>query len=456
MKNKVKKWILDENLIEKGDTVICAVSGGADSVSMFHVLLELQEALGYSMEICHINHCLRGEIADQDAAFVQELAEFHAIPFHLEKVDVKIIASEKKMSEETAGRMVRYAFFDQLCKSDKTMKIATAHTASDQIETVLFNLLRGTGIRGLSGIPAKRGNIIRPLLSTSREEVEEYLQKKQLNHCEDESNASLMYTRNRIRHEVVPILRNFQPDLEKHFFETTKQLKLIENHLEKEAEKLFIASTDGEGGFDRKVLLEADEAILSVFFRKVLVENGISVDAKLIETCKELLTKPNRIEVNGVKRIESFHGSFKILEKEKKEEKFTIVSEIEEKTFLPDKRIFRICSISSYELQNLKKVHDRPLKNWIDCDRIDKKFIVRTRNPGDFFTPVGRGVSKTLKKLFNESGLTLEKRASCVIAECEKGIFWVEGFGVAEWASPTETSTKIAQIFIEGELSHEL
>lgn len=454
MKDKVQQWITEKALIAENDTVICAVSGGADSVAMLNVLLELQGAVDFSLEVCHMNHGLRGEDADEDALFVKELAAKKGLPFHGKSVDVTKIAAEQRVSIETAGRLARYAFFEELSQEGETVKIATAHTATDQVETMLFYLLRGTGLTGLCGIPAKRSVIIRPMRTVSRNEIEEYLGKRKILYREDQSNASLEYTRNQIRLTVLPLLREFQPDLESHFLETSEQLSEIHAFLEKEAEELRISSFDQRGGYDRKTLLDADSAVQSVFFRDILQKEKLPVDANRIHKCKKILQKPNRISLDKDTMAESYHGKFRIVHKNMVGESLCILGKMGENQ-LSDGRICYIREISSEKPQSLKKIHDRHLKNHFDCDRIGKEFTLRTRQPGDVFSPAGRGVSKTLKKLFNEKGLTIQQKTHCIIAESEKGIFWVEGFGVAQWATPTDDTQIIGEIFIEEGLSRE-
>ena len=203
---KVKRYADKHRMIAPGDTVVAGVSGGADSVCLFLMLCELAEEIDFHLAVVHVNHKIRPEAA-ADAAYVEELCKSRNIPFILEEKDVKEYAGEKHLSEEEAGREVRYQAFEEAlgkygsCSGEKEGqgRIAVAHNANDRAETMLFHLFRGTGLTGAGGIRAVRGHIVRPLLCLRREEIEEYLGKKGVFFCIDRTNLEDTYTRNRIR-----------------------------------------------------------------------------------------------------------------------------------------------------------------------------------------------------------------------------------------------------------------
>lgn len=215
---KVKKHIRENALLEKGDSVLVAVSGGADSVCLLDVLCALKEELSLSLFVAHVNHGLRGLEADRDEAFARELSKKYGLPCYVQKSDVKCVAKEKKCSLEEAGRIVRYDFFHAICEKHGILKIATAHNKNDNVETVCMRFMRGTGLTGLCGIPVKtQGNIIRPLLFLSRDEIERYLFSRGLSFVTDSSNLEDEYTRNKVRHNLIPyILENHNEN----FFDT--------------------------------------------------------------------------------------------------------------------------------------------------------------------------------------------------------------------------------------------
>jgi tRNA(Ile)-lysidine synthase len=214
MLEKIRKYIGEQHLLNPGERVAVACSGGADSVALLHILVELRETLGIVLSVAHFHHQIRGAEADMDNKFVEELAASFQLEFHSGSGNVPEHAAESKISIETAARELRHQWFAELIKQGKTDKIATAHTLDDQAETVLMRILRGTGARGLAGIaPAQKAkHLVRPLLTTSRPEVEAYLKAKGQCWREDSSNLDLGHTRNRIRHTLLPLLeRDFNP-----------------------------------------------------------------------------------------------------------------------------------------------------------------------------------------------------------------------------------------------------
>ena len=208
MKDKVLAWMRAQEMTRPGNTVVCAVSGGADSVCMLHVLLSLRDTLGITIEAAHFNHHLRGAESDRDEAFVRQLCETLGVHLYVDGGDVQSRATHTHESMEEAARKLRYAFFSSL-----PGLVATAHTQDDNLETVLLNLTRGTGLTGLCGIPPKRGTLIRPMLPCSRAEIETYLKEHELSYVTDSSNLLPDVRRNRLRQRVIPLLKEENPSL---------------------------------------------------------------------------------------------------------------------------------------------------------------------------------------------------------------------------------------------------
>ena len=222
MQNKLLKFIREQGLIEPGDRVICAVSGGADSVAMLFALYLLKGKLGISLEAAHFNHHFRGEESRRDEEFVREFCARYDIPLHVGGGQVQ----PGKKGLEAAARDARYAYLQSL-----DGKIATAHTADDNAETVLLHLIRGTGLKGLGGIAPQRGKLIRPMLSVTRQEVESFLKEWSLPHVEDSSNETDVFLRNRIRHHVMPLLRQENPRIGENLSQMALRLRLDEAYL---------------------------------------------------------------------------------------------------------------------------------------------------------------------------------------------------------------------------------
>jgi tRNA(Ile)-lysidine synthase len=207
----VRKTIQKYDMIQPGDRVVVAVSGGADSVALLHALWELRGELRLSLTVAHLDHGLRPE-GEKEAAFVRKLARKVGAPFHCGKADVGSCMKERGLSVQEAAREVRYAFLAGLAQKNRASKIALGHTADDQAESVVMRILRGSGTRGLSGIPPVRDGIyVRPLIEVWREEIESFLKGKRVSYLTDPSNTSLHYLRNRVRHELLPLLRQYNP-----------------------------------------------------------------------------------------------------------------------------------------------------------------------------------------------------------------------------------------------------
>ena len=225
------------------DKVLCAVSGGMDSVVLLHLLSTLQKKRGFTLAVAHVDHQIRGEAAGRDAAFVESLAAAGGLPFYLGRKDVPQLAAQSGLSLEDAGRQARYAFFFQTAAWHGYDTLALAHHADDQTETILFRLLRGAAARGLSGMAAERSEqglrIVRPLLSAARAEILAYAREHRLIFQEDETNQDTAYTRNKLRLEVLPLLAEINPNYQEGLCRTAEILRGDDDYLETAAERVY-------------------------------------------------------------------------------------------------------------------------------------------------------------------------------------------------------------------------
>lgn len=258
MLNKLTAFIRQYEMVQPGDTVVCAVSGGADSVALLFALYLLKEKLGIQLEAAHFNHHLRGEESDRDEAFVRELCDRYDIPLHVGDGEIR----PGKKGLEAAAREARYAFLKCL-----PGKIATAHTADDNAETILLHLIRGTGLKGLGGITPVSGNVIRPMLSVTRADVEAFLEEWCLSHIEDSSNETDAFLRNRIRHRVMPLLKQENPLLAENLSAMALRLRVDEEYLSQQAEFAILPGVE--------TLRTMEPAIRSRVLEKFLKESGV-------------------------------------------------------------------------------------------------------------------------------------------------------------------------------------
>lgn len=239
------------SMISKGDKVIVAVSGGPDSMALLNALINLKEKLGCSLYVAHVNHMIR-EVADSETEYVQEFCKSRGIECFVKKVDVISLANEKKIGTEEAGRNVRYEFFDEIFNKINADKIAIAHNANDNAETVLMNVLRGSGISGLKGIePIRDNKFIRPLIEIERADIEKYCEEKTLNPKFDESNKDNTYTRNKIRNVLIPFLKEeFNPSIVEGLNRlsdlASKENKYVENIVNQEYLKILLSNENNK------------------------------------------------------------------------------------------------------------------------------------------------------------------------------------------------------------------
>lgn len=284
MENKIPAVIARYDMLSRGDAVIVGVSGGADSMALLHWLFEHREELGIAVRACHINHNLRGDESLRDERFVRSFCEKYDIPLTVYSIEVR---TDKHESVEECARKMRYKCFDELC-GQFSAKLATAHTASDNAETVLINILRGTGTKGLGGIPPVRGKIIRPLLRCTREDTERYCAAHDIEYVTDSTNLSEEYTRNKLRLKIIPQLKEFNPSLIDGISRMTEAVSDDNAFLEHLAEQAKNDCSD-ENGLNCQKLRELSRAVLSRVISSVLSENGVEPSALRINECSRII-----------------------------------------------------------------------------------------------------------------------------------------------------------------------
>ncbi len=426
MEEKILNAVKRFSLLSCGESVTVALSGGADSVSLLFALLQLQKKLGISVSAAHFNHMIRGAEADRDEAFARELCERLGVPFIAGRGDVPKYAAENKISEETAARLLRYAFLERA-----EGLVATAHTASDNFETVLFNLTRGAALGGLCGIPPKRGKFIRPLLFCTREDIEEYCRDNHLEFITDSTNLSDDYTRNRIRHNVIPILKEINPSAETAVMRTVLSLSEANDFISGIADK-FLSDNIRDGGLC-VASLPHPAAAKAAIRRFAEICTGLQPDNTHTEALYYTALNGGRTSLPG-----DFEGACK-----NKILKIKDVSAEKGKKYLFEvKTERRINDLFTKD----EKVNNLLLKNSIACDKIIGQSVLRTRQPGDSIRLAGRGCTKTLKKLYNELAVPENMREHLPVMADDKGVIWIYGIGVADRCAVTKKTKEITVI----------
>ena len=404
--------------------VLCAVSGGADSMCLLHKLW----SQGTDVCAAHFEHGIRGGESLRDAEFVENWCREHEIRCVVGHGDVPAFAAGHAMGIEEAARQLRYEFLERTADELDCDYIATAHNADDNAETMIFNLCRGTGSAGLRGIPGQRGRILRPLLGLSRREIEEYLEKNAVPHVEDGTNSRDEYSRNLIRHKVVPVLREINPELSKAAARTAELLAQDEDCLSAMADDFIKAYFDGESLPCRELLM-LHGAVSSRVIRK-LAERSLSMEQT--RQVLELAGKDGLAwtDIPGQRlRVEQGRLWFS------KEERVHIPERelcIGGKVEIPEAGLAFSAEIMDYggEINDLFKTY------YLKYENINGSVVLTGRRSGDTVRPQGRGCTKSLKKLFLEKGFTQRQRDTAVVLRDSEGILAVYGLAADERCTP--------------------
>ena len=420
MLSKVIKAIEKYGMLDGANRVTVALSGGADSVCLAHMLSILKGKYGFSLSAIHINHQLRGEESDRDQAFAEELCKSLDIPLTVRSVDVNGYANKTAQSIELAARELRYKAFGEL-----EGVVATAHHTGDNLETVIYNMTRGTGLKGLCGIPPVRDNFIRPLIFCTREEIENYLLENSLSFVVDSSNLTNDYTRNILRHKVTPVLKGINPALERRTYSMCENLREEEDFLSLTASKIYLLCLKGDA-LDAELLSVQHSAIIKRVIALYISERlGINLDSLHLNNLKDITLRSGRASLPQNCSAVCQKGKFFI-----------------EKNGEEDCRQEYSVETTDELIENTEKINSLFLKNAVDCDKIKGNLVIRTRAEGDSIRLEGRGCTKTLKKLFNEYKIPKYSREFLPVASDDEGVVWIYGIGVSERVAVDKTTRR--------------
>lgn len=442
MITKVSKTLIVRNLIDKGDRVIVALSGGADSVSLLHVLLALRDEFELTIMAAHINHNLRGEESLRDETFVADLCKANGVELFVRSVDVNLLAYEQKQSVELCARQVRYELFEELSKNYNA-KIATAHTLSDSEETMLYNISRGATLHGLCSIPYKRDYIIRPLLDVSREEVENFCRENSIAFVQDSTNfCEEVCKRNKIRLSVLPPLRSLNEGFHSNFYNLREDLLSVDDFLLKSAEEALRAS-ECKFGFDAMKLSAYHPAVVNYALALIISKQGAKAENRHIKRCSEILRKGGAVALIGNFTAVCTQGLFRVVSDLKSEE----FQEIPFKA--GTSFVYNRAQYSIEEITNDDKVNKKLASSCIGYDKISDNTVIRTRRKGDTFAPQGRGLTKPLRKLQNELKIPAEKRDINLVVATGSTVLWAEDIGVSACGVSDKDSQYKLYIYIK-------
>ena len=460
-----------EGLLAQNDTVVVGVSSGPDSMALLHLLVGLNEEFEWSLKlhVCHLNHQLRGDEAERDAAFVQAAADSLSLPCTIECRDVTTLAKAESVGVEEVGRRERYALFERVCLQIGSKVVAVGHHADDNAETILHRILRGTGLRGLSGIPRSRllnpdsdVRVIRPLLRTSRDSLRKYLADAGIAYREDRSNVSNEPMRNRIRNIVLPqIEAEVNPQVRDALTRLAEQAHWLEEYLgetvQRTFETLIISRTDqvlslNADALSRKSRIVQTELIRLAYRSFGLGEQDLSFGH--LVSALELIADPasgKQLQLPGGMTVEKrYHQLVFSLPTEEPRETISaeIAVHLPGHTLLPIRRLEINCSVdevSPRDIPRLRRAADR-MEEYLDLEAVHPPLVVRRRRPGDRFCPLGAPGSKKLSDFLIDAKVDPRERDRVAVLCDQLGPVWVIGHRIDDRVKLTELTRRVLHL----------
>ncbi len=441
LQDRFNSYIAEHNLAQPGDRLLLAVSGGIDSMVMTQLFLQS----GIQAGIAHCNFSLRGIESDKDEELVCLFASANNMQFHSVRFSTKAYASENRISVQMAARELRYKWFEEIRAEYGYRKIAIAHNLNDNIETMLINLTRGTGITGLAGIRPSAGSIIRPLMFATREEIELYARQNEVKYREDKSNADTKYTRNKIRHLVIPVLKEINPSLENTLRETAERFSGIDEVLNSYLSSISetVMSVRGDSTYFNLRLLKdylAQKAVIFELFSPYGVTNAMLNDLIAVISGKTggmILTGSHRIIRNrdelivtkpepGAKKHYQVNDTGGLLDVP-----FIVSAEI----FQPDAEFV---------------IPGDPSTACIDAEKLKFPLIIRNWRDGDYFHPFGMKQKKKLSDYFIDKKFSVPDKENILLLESDGKIVWIIGERLDERFRVTEETRKVLILKAQG------
>jgi len=442
---KIKNLVQSKELIKNGENIGVAVSGGADSMCLLYVFFVLKKHMDFELSVLHFEHGIRGEDSLKDAKFVEEICSFLRVPFIKESGNVPGIAEDKKISLETAAREARYAFFERATMNHSLDKVALAHHMDDQAETVILNLVRGSGIRGLSGMKEFREpNYIRPMLCVCKDEIVEYVKDNNIPFIHDETNDSMNYTRNRLRHIAMKNLSDINENAVSNIVRTASVLRDDESFLSLKTEEEFkerVRFKAGEVFINLKKWDKVHIAIKRRVIRKAIESYFSLIDVEfihieyIINVTKGESGKRTKIagNVNASKAYENL-----ILYTEKEEERIFRILE------LNDVQSF---TISGFEFATsiCEEAKFEEDSESFDFGKL-KRPVFRNPESEDYIYPLGLNGKKRLTDYLSDKKIPLHQREKLLLLADNEEIIWVVGFGISENFKVDKDTKKVFRI----------
>lgn len=456
MLERTARYIEQHHMASPGEKIVIGLSGGMDSVCLFYVLKDL----GYRLEAVHVHHGIRGAEADRDEAFVKAMCEREKVPFCSYRFDVPKVSREEHLSLEETGRKLRRQAFSEVLERTGADHVALAHHGNDKAETVLFHLNRGTGIKGFASMRPVERQIIRPLLWAERSEIKAYVSAHGYEYVEDTTNASVEYTRNKIRHELLPILYEINPKSIAHICSAAEKLTAISDYLDREAEKLLRLCAVRSPNEIRILQLpfEQGDEVLRIPVLRSCVEylsgSLVNITEEHLNSLLGLFKLQTGREIclpNGFRAVRTYEGIRLYFQKEEEKEKPLEITG--EGTYHFGGLTFTVTVEEWDERKNF------PVKTYTKCfdyDKILKGVSLRVREPGDYLEINREHGRKSLQDYFVNEKVPREERDRMILLAEDHHILWVVGKRISEYYKITKETQKILKIEISGGKEHEL
>jgi tRNA(Ile)-lysidine synthase len=455
-----------KELISPGDKVLVGVSGGTDSISLLHVLHYFSKFKNFSLIVVHINHMARGKDSDADADFVESVAEKLKLPFHLKKIDVGIERVQLKTSFQDAARIIRYQFFEETLQAVGGNKVALGHSADDQVETILMNIVRGTGLRGLTGIPQVRGSIIRPFLEINRRDLEIYLKENDISFRDDSSNSDKKYLRNRIRHELIPHLETYNPGIKKSLQEMSGIAREEDSLLSQMTRDIFNQKLDERN--ENNIVWDIDDfqsypvALRQRLVREIFCRITGDMQAITAHHVQEIISLFNSPKVGKILNIPRgvtvtcSYGSVLfskitggISENEPLVTPIVVPIVVPGTTKLLEGHIRRMQTQIFADKRDLQSL-DTGRQAFFDLEKTGFGIQARFFRAGDRFCPLGMTGNKKLKSFFIDQKVPQSMRSQIpILTNADDDIIWVYGQRISHLYRVTDKTEKV--LFIEGD-----
>ena len=453
IEQNILKFIDEKNLIKNGDKILVALSGGPDSVFLLNFLIKYRKRFKIDLGIIHINHMLRGKEAILDEKFCRSLAEEYKIPFHTYRKNIKLFSKKNKISIEEAGRKIRYSYFDITSGKFKYTKIATAHNCNDNTETVFLNLIKGTGLRGISGIPVQRGNIIRPILNTTKEDILKYLKINDVRFRIDKSNLENNYERNFLRNEILPLLtEELNPSLNKSIFNSSELFKDVYSFVLIRLENEYKTASKFEDGklfIDIYNFLNIEKGIRTEYI-KLQVEKSFRAQLSLNDLKKIISLNENdpgeKVELS--QNFAAVRDRKEIIISRIKKTERQNQAELKAEPESLDNHLNKIISIK--EIQAVPEKYSKNKKiEYISGDNISGQLTVRKWRNGDRFFPLGLKGSKKVSDFLTDQKISpLYKKDQLVLTDNEN-IIWVVGLRIDNRFKIKKNTEKVLELCLK-------